>query len=91
VARELGETSLMFLVHPTITPEQMVCYVEAVLSVVKQGCRSGGLPPATRVAALLGVVLDTRAQTRVNSGILTSSRLQEPSRLSGRGCGGCDS
>ena len=39
VARELGETSLMFLVHPTITPEQMAGYAEAVRSVVKQGCR----------------------------------------------------
>jgi dTDP-4-amino-4,6-dideoxygalactose transaminase len=39
VARELGETSLMFLVHPTITPEQMACYAEVVWSVVKQACR----------------------------------------------------
>ena len=30
VARELGETSLMFLVHPTITPEQMAGYAGAV-------------------------------------------------------------
>jgi len=39
VARELGETSLMFLVHPTITPEQMTGYAEAVRSVVKRACR----------------------------------------------------
>jgi dTDP-4-amino-4,6-dideoxygalactose transaminase len=39
VARELGETSLMFLVHPTITPEQMASYAEAVRSVVKRACR----------------------------------------------------
>jgi dTDP-4-amino-4,6-dideoxygalactose transaminase len=41
VARELGDTSLMFLVHPTITPEQMGSYAEAVRSVVKRACRSG--------------------------------------------------
>jgi len=39
VARELGETSLMFLVHPTITPEQMAGYAEAVRSVVKRASR----------------------------------------------------
>jgi len=39
VARELGETSLMFLVHPTITPDQMAGYAEAVRSVVKRACR----------------------------------------------------
>ena len=39
VARELGETSLMFLVHPTITPEQMAGYAEAVRSVVQKACR----------------------------------------------------
>ncbi|QNI57195.1 pyridoxal-phosphate-dependent aminotransferase/ DegT/DnrJ/EryC1/StrS protein family [Synechococcus sp. BIOS-U3-1] len=39
VSRELGETSLMFLVHPTITPEQMDGYVEAVRSVVLRACR----------------------------------------------------
>ncbi len=39
VARELGETSLMFLVHPTITPEQMAGYAEAVRSVVVRACR----------------------------------------------------
>ena len=30
IAKELGETSLMFLVHPTITSEQMAAYAEAV-------------------------------------------------------------
>lgn len=39
VARELGETSLMFLVHPTITSEQMAGYAEAVRSVVQKACR----------------------------------------------------
>lgn len=39
VARELGETSLMFLVHPTITRDQMAGYAEAVRSVVQKACR----------------------------------------------------
>ena len=39
VARELGETSLMFLVHPTITPPQMAGYAEAVRSVVQRASR----------------------------------------------------
>ena len=39
VARELGDTSLMFLVHPTITPEQMAAYADAVRSVVQCACR----------------------------------------------------
>ena len=39
VARNLGETSLMFLVHPTITPQQMAGYSQAVRSVVKRACR----------------------------------------------------
>ena len=39
VARLLGETSLMFLVHLTITPEQMASYAEAVRSVVQRACR----------------------------------------------------
>ena len=39
VARELGETSLMFLLHPTITPEQMAAYTQAVRSVVLRACR----------------------------------------------------
>ena len=39
VARELGETCLMFLVHPTITPEQMASYVDVVRTVVKRACR----------------------------------------------------
>jgi hypothetical protein len=29
----------MVLVHPTITPEQMASYAEAVRSVVKRACR----------------------------------------------------
>jgi len=39
VARELGEISLMFLVHPTITPEQMAGYAEVVRTVVKRAGR----------------------------------------------------
>lgn len=39
VARRLGETNLMFLVHPTITPEQMAAYAEVVRTVVKRACR----------------------------------------------------
>lgn len=39
VARDLGDTSLMFLVHPTITSEQMAGYAEAVRSVVVRACR----------------------------------------------------
>ena len=39
VARQLGETSLMFLVHPTITPEQIAGYAEVVRAVVKRACR----------------------------------------------------
>ena len=39
VARELGDTSLMFLVHPTITPEQMAGYAHAVRTVVQRACR----------------------------------------------------
>ena len=39
VARELGDTSLMFLVHPTITSEQMTTYAEAVRSVVQRSRR----------------------------------------------------
>lgn len=38
VARQLGDTSLMFLVHPTITPEQMAGYAEAVRMVVQRAC-----------------------------------------------------
>ncbi|WP_198953913.1 DegT/DnrJ/EryC1/StrS aminotransferase family protein [Synechococcus sp. 8F6] len=39
VARELGDTSLMFLVHPTISPEQMAGYADAVRTVVTRACR----------------------------------------------------
>lgn len=39
VARELGETSLMFLVHPTISKQQMAGYADAVRSVVLRACR----------------------------------------------------
>ena len=39
IARSLGETSLMFLVHPTITSEQMTGYVDVVRSVVQRSCR----------------------------------------------------
>lgn len=39
VARELGDTSLMFLVHPTITSQQIAGYAQAVCSVVLRACR----------------------------------------------------
>ena len=39
IAKHLGETSLMFLLHPTITSEQMLRYSEAVCSVVRRACR----------------------------------------------------
>ena len=39
VARVLGETSLMFLIHPSITSQQMSDYAQIVRSVVKQACR----------------------------------------------------
>jgi dTDP-4-amino-4,6-dideoxygalactose transaminase len=39
VARELGENSLMCLVHPTITLEQMAEYAQAVRSVIQKACR----------------------------------------------------
>jgi len=39
VARELGDTSLMFLVHPTITSEQMAGYADAVRKVVHLASR----------------------------------------------------
>ena len=38
-ARELGDTSLMFLVHTTITPELMAGYAHAVRTVVHVACR----------------------------------------------------
>jgi dTDP-4-amino-4,6-dideoxygalactose transaminase len=39
VARELGDTSLMFLLHPTITHKQMAGYAEAVRTVEARACR----------------------------------------------------
>jgi dTDP-4-amino-4,6-dideoxygalactose transaminase len=39
VARLLGKTSLMFLVHPTIDSDQMLSYAEAIRSVVQRACR----------------------------------------------------
>ena len=39
VASELGDTSLLFLVHPTITSDQMTAYAEAVRSVVIRASR----------------------------------------------------
>jgi len=38
VARQLGQTSLMFVVHPTITHDQMSHYASVVRSVLKQAC-----------------------------------------------------
>jgi hypothetical protein len=39
VARELGETSLMFLVHPTLTPEHIALTCEAVRQVMHEATR----------------------------------------------------
>ena len=39
VARLLGETSLMFLVHPTITSEQMASYASCIRSVLLRATR----------------------------------------------------
>jgi len=39
IARVLGDTSLMFLVHPTINSEQMAGYADAVRTVVQRACR----------------------------------------------------
>ena len=39
VARALGENSLMLLVHPTISLDQMSSYAEAVRSVLLRACR----------------------------------------------------
>ncbi len=39
IARQLGQTNLMFLVHPTITPVQMAGYAEAVRFVVQRASR----------------------------------------------------
>lgn len=39
VARELGETSLMFLVHPTLTDEEIRKTCDVLDSVLKQACR----------------------------------------------------
>lgn len=41
VAKELGETSLMFLVHPTLSVEQMHGVADAVESVMSRASRSG--------------------------------------------------
>jgi len=39
VARELGETSLMFLVHPTLGKEHMQCTVAAVEEVMQRAVK----------------------------------------------------
>ena len=38
-ARQLGESSLMFLVHPTIDSDQMSTYASAIKSVMKFACK----------------------------------------------------
>lgn len=40
VARELGETSLMFLVHPTLTPAEIDKTVEVLTDVMRRACGS---------------------------------------------------
>lgn len=39
VAHQLGETSLMFLVHPTITAEQMQGCIERMVPILRRACR----------------------------------------------------
>jgi dTDP-4-amino-4,6-dideoxygalactose transaminase len=39
IARRLGETSLMFLVHPTLTPAEISKTCETVAAVLRQACR----------------------------------------------------
>lgn len=39
VARELGETSLMFLVHPTLSPEDMCAVADVVEDVLREATR----------------------------------------------------
>jgi dTDP-4-amino-4,6-dideoxygalactose transaminase len=39
VARELGETSLMFLTHPSITDEQLDGYCNKIREVIQRACR----------------------------------------------------
>lgn len=39
VAKELGETSLMFLVHPTLTEAEINKTCEAICSVMQQACK----------------------------------------------------
>ena len=39
VAKELGETSLMFVLHPTITENIMNEYAEAITKVLKRALR----------------------------------------------------
>lgn len=38
VAKELGETSIMFLTHPTITDDQLEFYCSTILSVFSEAC-----------------------------------------------------
>ena len=40
VAKELGETSLMFLVHPTLTPDEMSRTCGALENVMRQACQA---------------------------------------------------
>jgi dTDP-4-amino-4,6-dideoxygalactose transaminase len=41
VARELGETSLMFLVHPTLEPDHMHRVGKAVAEVIRRATVTG--------------------------------------------------
>ena len=36
IAQKLGDTSLMFLIHPTITNDEMTKYAETIRSVIKK-------------------------------------------------------
>jgi len=39
VAKELGETSLMFLVHPTLTKKEIELTCSVIMDVAKLACR----------------------------------------------------
>ena len=39
VAKELGETSLMFLVHPTLTPKEMAKICQVIDNVISQATK----------------------------------------------------
>jgi dTDP-4-amino-4,6-dideoxygalactose transaminase len=51
VAQELGETSLMFMVHPTLSDEHMALTCRAIKKVMQQAAKSTVYPVAMAKAA----------------------------------------